>query len=100
MANKTTIRELLSMEIDIDVADDYDERLMIAFCGPVTLTREGTQKFGELLDWEVDIEMSDTFGNWAVVHCDTGKQASKAQKLFESMAGYCADSDYDKWFII
>ena len=44
-----TIEELLGEEVDIDIYDDYDERIGIAFCGPVELTREGEAYFKDIL---------------------------------------------------
>jgi len=93
------VRDLLSMEIDIDVYDDYTEELGIAFCGPAELTEEGKSEFGDVLDY--DITIYDNV-NEAVIsindYPDAGGRLLKASRLFYGLAGYCNESDYKKWF--
>lgn len=90
-----TVKEFLAKEIDVDVYDDYDERIWIAFCGPIDLTEEGLKKFGEVLDTKVDF-----YGDCATLHVeDDVKRLNKLDELFLSLAGYCLNSDYDKWFV-
>ena len=50
-----TVRELMAMDVDIDVYDDYDESLGIAYCGPMALTDEGEKEFGRVMDLEVTV---------------------------------------------
>ena len=94
-----TVRDLIEQEIDIDVYDDVCESLAIAFCGPMELTDAGLKKFGEVLDYPVSLR-----DGYAVVKVDDPEdkvwkaRLKKAKALFDSMAGYCADSDYKKWF--
>lgn len=97
---KTTVRELMKEEVDIDVYDNVCEDLAIAFCGPVVLTDEGQKRFGSCLDYEVEIDLMDGI---AIVDVDDKegiwqKKLHLVKELFDAMAGYCASSDYDKWF--
>lgn len=94
-----TVKDLLEQEIDIDVYDDVCESLAIAFCGPMELTEAGEQKFGEVLDYEVKI-----YDGFVIVRVGDKaervwqRRLRKAKEFFEAMAGYCADSDFRKWF--
>lgn len=99
------VKELLGLEVSVDVYDNVCEELAIAFDGPVRLTEEGTAKFGKALDFDVYFG----FGKWgiesAIVDVD-GKEGvwqenlKVAKSLFDSIAGYCASTDWDKWFIM
>ena len=97
---KTTVRELLKEETDIDVYDNVCEDLAIAFCGPMELTEAGLHRFGGCLDYEVNIDIDN---GCAIVDVDGAegiwqKKLRLVKDLFDAMAGYCACSDYDKWF--
>lgn len=100
---RMTVRELLGMEIDIDVIDDVCEELYICFCGPMKLTPEGAERFSDVLDYPVSM-LNYTDCSYAVVHIDDPddhvwqEKLHKAKEFFEADAGYCSDSDYDKWF--
>jgi hypothetical protein len=102
---KMTVRDLLKAEMDIDVYDDVCEELSIAFCGPMELTEDGEDEFGEVLDYTVEINPI-SYGGYpaAIVLIDDPDEAvwterlEKAKRFFESAAGYCASSDYDRWF--
>jgi len=93
-----TVRDILKMNMDIDVVDDATEELYIAFCGPVELTGEGEKYFAEALDYTVEFS-----NRYLIVHVDDPEDAvwehrlEKAKELFLSLAGYCPMSDYDKW---
>ena len=103
MMNKNTIkvRELLKQEIDIDVYDDYTEELGIAFCGPMKLTKEGQEYFKDVLDYDIIVYTNNDLQE-AVVQVgdydDAEDRFDKACELFNSMAGYCSDTNYNKWF--
>ena len=94
-----TVRDLIKQDIDIDVYDDVDESLGIAFCGPLVLTDEGERHFGEALGLEISL-VNDV----AIVGVDdddekTWKRRLKiAKEFFEAAAGYCDSDDYDAWF--
>lgn len=98
-----TVRDLLPMDIDIDVYDDVCEELGIAFCGPMELTEAGANYFAEVLDCECEI-LSPPKGygyGCVIVHVDGDAWKHKlrvAKEFFESMAGYCPADDYDRWF--
>lgn len=92
------VADLLSMEIDIDVVDDYDERLWIAFCGAVNLTEIGKDVFANALELPIKITAIGTPCENAVVHCENSKQAREAAYLFESLAGYCTEDEWELWF--
>lgn len=106
---KMTVRDLLSMSIDIDVCDDYDESCYIAYVGEgyYPLTDEGEKKFARALDVEVemhdDIVILKTCGDnvWDEDEESglSAKRTRACKNLFYSIAGYCLDSDYNKWFI-
>ena len=93
------IRDLLSMEIDVDVYDDVCEELAIAFCGPVELTEEGLDYFSDVLDYEIEF-----CNDVVIVHVDHPEERvwkrrlRGACSLFNSMAGWCSASNYDRWF--
>jgi hypothetical protein len=100
-----TIRDLIQQEIDIDVYDDVCEELGIAFCGPQLLTEEGEKEFADIMEYQVEIN-PHSYGGYpaAIVLIDDPDEAvwterlGKAKRFFDSAAGYCASSDYDRWF--
>ena len=92
------VKELLKMEIDVDVADDVCESLYIAFCGPIKLTPAGKREFADVLEYEVDVWED---GGCACVHVDGDDwkhKLKRAKELFYSLGGYCDDDLYKKWF--
>lgn len=97
---RTTVRDLLAMDIDIDVCDDVCESLYIAFCGPMKLTAQGEEEFAYALDLEVKIG-----SDCAVVCVDHPEEREwrrnlrEAKHLFESAAGLCSADDWDEWFV-
>ena len=98
-----TIKDLIQMDIDIDVYDDVCEELGIAFCGPQPLTPEGQEHFKEVMEYNVSIHNNgcETIALVCIDDPETKiwkKRLRKAIEFFESAAGYCACSDYDKWF--
>lgn len=89
-----TVKELMTKEIDIDVCDDFDERIYIAFCGPIDLTEAGYKMFGDVLETKVEI-----YPYFAVLCVnDDIIKLNKLSKLFSSMAGYCSVNEYNEWF--
>lgn len=100
-----TIRDLISLEIDIDVYDDVCEELGIAFCGPQELTEEGKREFEDIMDYEVTINRNSYGGlPAAIIHIDDEEDSVwehrlvRVKKFFDSAAGYCSVSDFEKWF--
>ena len=101
MREKTTVRELLKREIDIDVYDDVCEELGIAFCGPLKLTPYAEEKFGSVLDLGVTIVDERGYPSYAIVSVDGmgwTKRLATAKGLFESAAGFCSCDEYKKLF--
>ena len=98
---KMKVRDFIKMDVDIDVYDDVCEELAIAFCGPAELTDAGKEHFADVLDYEVVI-YEDVCE--AVVCVDDGtlkgwkKRLRKANEFFYSIAGFCSETDYERWF--
>ena len=100
-----TVKDLLPMEIDIDVYDDVCEDLGIAFCGPCVLTDAGREEFKEVMDYEITLVPHSYGGCPAyIVHVDDADdrvwkhKLRKAKKFCDSFAGYCSCEDFEKWF--
>lgn len=100
-----TVRNMLKWDASIDVYDDVCEALAIAFCGPQELTPEGEAYFAEVLDYPITVFSESNYADaHVVVAVDDPedkvwkRKLRKAREFFESAAGYCADSDYKKWF--
>ena len=93
------VKDLLKMEIDVDVYDNVCEELAIAFCGPMELTEEGKEKFVEALEYDVDVDVRFNLAVVDIDYPDWKTRLRKAKEFFYGMAGYCAESDYEKWFI-
>lgn len=96
-----TIRDLLKMEVCIDVIDDYSDDLWIAFDGAMNLTSLGERKFAAILD--LPVELRDGWGG--TVACvllndrpDCERLERKCIRFFEAAAGYCSAEDWDEWF--
>lgn len=97
-----TIRDLLAMNIDIDVYDADTDGIGIAYCGPTGLTVAGAEYFKDVLDYEVEFVDGTYAGDIAVVHIpdnvDYDKMLLKTSELFYSLAGHCLQSVWDAWF--
>lgn len=97
-----TIRDLLAMNIDIDVYDADTDGIGIAYCGPTGLTAAGAEYFKDVLDYEVEFVDGTYAGDIAVVHIpdnvDYDEMLEKTEELFGGLAGYCSESDWDNWF--
>lgn len=89
------IRDLITMDIDIDVCDEYDERCYIAFCGPLKMTDEGEREFKQVLDRPVDVEQNERY---ASLPADNATEAQRLKEFFFSAAGYCSNSLWNLWF--
>ena len=103
-----TVKDLLEQykEIgDIDVYDDYDERIGIAYCG-TQLTEKGKEKFKEVLDFPLFVvtEYSPSCPYAVISTDDMGTDKEIEQKLelaaamFYGMAGYCPEKEWDELF--
>ena len=95
------IKDFIKQEIDIDVADNVTDDLYIAFCGSLELTDEGKKKFADVLEYDIEFE-NNIASDIAIVNIDFPdwkKRLRKAKEFFYAAAGYCACSDYDRWFV-
>ena len=92
------IREFINREDDIDVYDDVCEALGIAFCGPLKLTAEGKREFADVLDYDIDADEAYCCATVHIDGPDWKSRLKRAKTFFYAAAGYCADSDYQKWF--
>lgn len=96
------IRDLLTKEIDIDCGDDYDESILIAFCGPQRLTEEGYRKFAPVLDCFCEVDEYDCS---CVLKLDgpdeneTKMRVKLANLLFYGAAGYISEDKIKKYFV-
>ena len=88
---------------DVDVVNDVTDEMCAAYCGTL-LTEEGEEHFGDILELEVEMFHTDYwYLNLLVDDHDEESDAweirlNKAFDLFNAAAGYCSDSNYDKWF--
>lgn len=105
---KMKVKEFIKMwedgtHNDIDVYDNVCEELGIAFCGGYKLSKEGREKFKEALEFEIDVDEDPRYPVAVVdVDGDEGvwqKKLKQAKELFYSLAGYCDDELFNKWFI-
>lgn len=92
------VKDLIKEKIDIDVIDDYDERCWIAKCGAYKMTDAGEQMFHRVLDINAHIDTSGICPV-AILHCETPTEAQECKVFFLSLAGYCTEEDYNRWFI-
>lgn len=89
-----TVRDLLKFKRSIDVVDNYDARCDIPFDGLIGLTPKAEKDFAIALNLPWMFGGSET----AIVRCKTAKEADNVTKLFESIAGFCSDEEWDAWF--
>ena len=96
------LKELIEMDIDIEVYDDVTQELDMSFVGPIKLTEEGQKEFKEVLEYNVTLYEDEKY---AIVKCADEEpeikwiiKFKKAFKFFKTCAGYCSTKEYDKWF--
>lgn len=100
------IKDLLPMEIDIDCYDNVCEEIGIAYCGPMELTEEGARKFADVMEYSIEIIKDQIGYDVCIITVDDDPnirwrdKLNRAKEFLYSIAGYCADTDYDKWFIV
>lgn len=97
------VKELITKDITVDVYDNVCESLAIAFCGSLKLTPEGEARFAKAL--ELDVDLDEDYGT-AIVNVEDEsspdgwkRNLKQARDFFYSAAGYCKDSDWDRWFV-
>lgn len=89
------VRDLIAMEVDVDVYDDCCEACAIAFCGPLKMTSRGGKYWSNILDRDVEL-LSDNVT--AIVHASDENDAVEIAAFFESAAGFCSVAEYERWF--
>ena len=89
------VRDLITMEVDVDVYDDCCEACAIAFCGPLKMTNRGAKYWSNILDRDIEL-LSDNVT--AIVHASDENDAVEIAAFFESAAGFCSVSEYERWF--
>ena len=98
------LRDLLPLEIDIDVYNDVIDDTGIALCGPTKLTDKGEQEFKEALDLPVEILDPDTPYQRVMVMIDDPDEAvwkrrrRILRKFLWSAAGYVDEKLFNEWF--
>jgi hypothetical protein len=114
-----TIKQLLDeKDISIDISDDYDESLFIAYESGFKLTKDGEDYFKDILDLEVKVNLNSKifevlvakfYQDWVPTDYDNENHINKdgevahplhwkVYELFEGLAGYVNTDDYDRWF--
>lgn len=95
------VKDLLKMDIDIDVCDDYTEDCYIAYVGVTELTEYGKKEFRRAL--ELECEMYDDI---VIIKCyvdgdddESKKNVKNCTRLFYALAGYCSCTNYRRWFV-
>ena len=100
------IKDLLPMEIDIDCYDNVCEEIGIAYCGPMELTEDGAREFADVMEYSIEIIKDQIGYDVCIITVDDDpnirwrEKLNRAKEFLYSIAGYCADTDYDKWFIV
>lgn len=101
---KMTVREFIAMDIDnIDVYDDVEDEIGVAFYGPLELTKEGKEHFSEVLNYEIVILVPPGHPSCAMVLTDRNDgdkwkhRSRKAKEFFYAAAG-CYAEKYYSWF--
>ena len=89
------VRDLIDLlDISVDVCDDYDERCYIGYEGGYDLTEAGKRRFADALD----VPIYGINGFAVTIHCPTATEAQACKELFYSIAGYCSEKNFDRWF--
>ena len=89
------VKELIKMEIDVDVYDSLTDILAIAFVGPLLLTEDGEKEFKEVLELEATLNLDNRY---CIINCENMMEVKKCAKFFKAAAGYCSEENYNKWF--
>ena len=100
------VKDLLEMEIDIDVYDNVCDELAVCFVGPMELTEAGKRKFAEVLEFDVSISSVHDYNANVVAIVDVDDENEEvfehkleaAKELFEGMAGWCTVDEWKEWF--
>ena len=98
------LREFIQQETDVDVCDDYDEGIYIAFVGPMKLTKHGEEYFKPIM--EIDVDFDPEFPDFALLKISDeyekenfAKHYVLLRRLFYYHAGYCDDFTWNSLFL-
>lgn len=97
---KVTLKEYLdsNKDIECDLAGNRDLQATFIW-EDIELTEEGYKKFKPIMDCEVDLAYEDSGYVEVLVGDDPNDELTDMLDEFAlSVAGYCSNSDYDKWF--
>ena len=102
------LKELLKLDIDVDVSDDYADQFydgdrcfdsIIAFVGPCKLTEAGQERYKNIMDLDVDVDEST-----AIVHIPENEDEKMEEMekevmlFFYAVAGYMSEDLYEEYF--
>ena len=90
------LKDFLKEAFDVDVESSFSDDWVIAFIGPVKLTKKAKVKFAAILDNEVHLR--GLCG--AEIEVEDEDQDELAKNLYYAAAGYCSRSDYQKYFLM
>ncbi len=97
---RTTLKDLLHA-INI-LGDDRDVTVdgidAIAVCPPVKFTPEGLEHFRKTLNATVEVEYKNDSHLDTYVSDEEEDVNERAWNLLASLAGYCPEKDFNKWF--
>lgn len=97
------VKDLMEMQISVDVYDNVCDELAVAFEGPIELTEASKRKFAEVLEYNVSLHDNGAYVV-AIVDVDDENETeferklAVAKELFESMAGWCTMDEGREWF--
>lgn len=102
------LRELLKLDITVDVSDDYADQFedggrwfdsIIAFVGPCHLTKAGEERYKNIMNLDVDVDECSAY-----VHIpqDVDEKMEELEKevmlFFYAAAGYMSESLFKEYF--
>jgi len=93
------VRDLIKLDVDLDVYNNVIDEMCPAFVGPQALTEEGEEYFKDVLDIDLlDVCPESVTLDIGKYTDDWGQMLDRSLQFFLACAGYCADSNYNKWF--
>lgn len=93
------VRDLIKLDIDLDITTNIYDDPYCAFVGPQPITRYGESYWEDVLNLECEISDEAPV---AVIIIPEGEEAEEIndgiKEFFSSCAGYCSIPDYQSWF--
>lgn len=96
------VRDLMKLDIDVDITTNVFDDCYCAFVGPQPLTKFGLSYWEEVL--ELDCELSNEAPVCEIIIPDNLNEKETEEinegikDFFGSCAGYCSIQDYKSWF--